>query len=568
VTTYGTLHYHALRNERPIWSIDATPHVKITIKRVLPRVRATAQGKLRITDTLDVARDLAWVHSRYPLDMDDRTACALAERVDRYVERESFVNGILSGHPGTALAVTPARPPRDYQTKFVNLARQMKRLVLGDAWGLGKTCSGLLVLSEPDTLPALMVTLTHLPEQWIDELEMTWPGMLGHILTSTSPYDLRERCGGRIPDVIVTNYHKLAGWSHALAGQIRAVVFDEVQELRTGTGSAKGAAAANLAAEANYAIGLTPGMIYNYGDEAWNIYNILDPGFLGTREEFGREWCSTGNIITDPEAFGTYLRRSGRFLRRTRADVGREIPEPIQVRQEVDTDPQKLHELAGDTLQIAKLILSADSSSTQRWQARGDLDWRLRQATGIAKAPYVAAFVRMLLESEDRVLMFGWHRHCYDIWAELLADFNPVLYTGSESPKQKRASEKAFCGGPARVMMMSLRSGAGLDGLQRYCSVGVFGELDWSPEVHNNCIGRLARDGGKSDSAVVAYFMVSGEGADPVMEDVLGLKRAQSEPIRDPGAPRLKPAPQVGIDHLRLLAQSVVDRSAPAVRGA
>src|SRR5579884_3848269 len=42
---------------------------------------------------------------------------------------------------------------------------------------------------------------------------------------------------------------------------------------------------------------------------------------------------------------------------------------------------------------------------------------------------------------------------------------------------------------------MSLRSGAGLDGLQEDCTVGVFGELDWSPEQHRQCIGRLDRDG-------------------------------------------------------------------------
>lgn len=562
MTTYGTLTYHALRQQRATWSIKAAPHVTIIVKRVLPRVKATAAGTLVITDTLDVARDLEWIHSRYPLDMNDRTATALHDRTARWVERQHAVDNILCGHPGTPLVTEPGRPARDYQLQFVTLTREVRRLVLGDAWGLGKSASGLYVLAEPDALPALVVTLTHLPAQWLDELELAWPGLLGHILTTGTPYDLRERCGGRTPDVLITNYHKLAGWAPALAGQVRTVIFDEVQELRTGTDSLKGTAAANIARDANYAIGLSPGMIYNYGDEAWNIYNIIDPGFLGTREEFGREWCDGGNArgkVKDPAAFGTYLRGSGKFLRRTRADVGREIPDPIQVRQPVDTDPARFAELAGDALQIAQLVLDTTADRQRRWTAGGELDWRLRQATGIAKAPYVAAFVRLLLESEDRVLLFGWHRSCYDIWLDQLAEFNPVLYTGSESPKQKRTSQQAFCGGDARVMMMSLRSGAGLDGLQRHCSVAVFGELDWSPEVHNNCIGRLARD--DALAAVAAYFMVSDEGADPVMEDVLGLKRSQAEPIRDPNRPLLAPASTSGADHVRLLAQSVIDRA-------
>jgi hypothetical protein len=68
----------------------------------------------------------------------------------------------------------------------------------------------------------------------------------------------------------------------------------------------------------------------------------------------------------------------------------------------------------------------------------------MRRATGLAKAPYVADFVRLLLESEPKVVLFGWHRDVYEIWLDRLADLNPSLYTGSESSgsaqKERRAS--------------------------------------------------------------------------------------------------------------------------------
>lgn len=54
----------------------------------------------------------------------------------------------------------------------------------------------------------------------------------------------------------------------------------------------------------------------------------------------------------------------------------------------------------------------------------------MRQATGIAKAPYVLEFVRMLVESGESVMLYGWHRDVYNIWLERLAEFNPVMYTG------------------------------------------------------------------------------------------------------------------------------------------
>jgi hypothetical protein len=108
-------------------------------------------------------------------------------------------------------------------------------------------------------------------------------------------------------------------------------------------------------------------------------------------------------------------------------------------------------------------------------QAAGEFDALMRQATGIAKAPYVAEFVRPLLDSGEPIVLFGWHRAVYNIWMEALAAHNPVLYTGTESATQKAEAIDAFLGGQARVLIMSLRSGAGVDGLQGYCNTVVFG---------------------------------------------------------------------------------------------
>ena len=43
-----------------------------------------------------------------------------------------------------------------------------------------------------------------------------------------------------------------------------------------------------------------------------------------------------------------------------------------------------------------------------------------------------------------------------------LAEFRPVLYTGTESAKQKSDAKRAFIVGETDLFMMSLRSGAGL----------------------------------------------------------------------------------------------------------
>ena len=49
--------------------------------------------------------------------------------------------------------------------------------------------------------------------------------------------------------------------------------------------------------------------------------------------------------------------------------------------------------------------------------------------------------------------------------------------------------------GRSRVLIMSLRSGAGIDGRQDVVSTLVFGELDWSPGPHKQAIRRARRPG-------------------------------------------------------------------------
>ena len=125
----------------------------------------------------------------------------------------------------------------------------------------------------------------------------------------------------------------------------------------------------------------------------------------------------------------------------------------------------------------------------------------------------------------------GWHLDVYEIWKEELAEWNPIKYAGSE--KQKLLAKQEFTTGNSDVLMMSLRAGSsGLDGLQGYAKYIVFGELDWSGVLHEQAIGRLYRKG--QPYQVTAIFLVSDSGSDPVVSDIIGLKRAQQEGISDP----------------------------------
>jgi hypothetical protein len=189
-------------------------------------------------------------------------------------------------------------------------------------------------------------------------------------------------------------------------------------------------------------------------------------------------------------------------------------------------------------------------------QSARDFDFKLRQATGIAKAKPAAEFVKMLLESEEKIVLVGYHHAVYDIWRKEFKDIKIVWYTGDESLKEKDLSVKDFIEGDARLLIISVRSGAGIDGLQRVCNTMVIAELDWTNSVLDQMVGRLARDG--QNKHVQAYFLTVADGSDPFIMARLGEKRSQHDGVidgKDSEAELLKDSGG-GLDRIREMAKA------------
>lgn len=546
--SYGTA---TLRNG--LWIIRCEPHVAVRLKRTFGNLARGKQATIVLSASEENSRDLEWFCARYPLEISDpETLTRLARTYDR---RREVVTQILGG--SAVYADLPmALPPREYQRLAAELVRTTGGLLLADEVGLGKTVVAIATMAHPGLRPALCVVPTHLQRQWKAEIERFLPLSYVHIAKKTTPYNTSHR--GRAPDVLIVNYHKLHGWAEHAAGQVNSVIFDEVHELRRRKDgheiTRRWAAAQTVAMRARVRCGLSATPIYNYGEEFWNVLEILRPGALGTHEEFLTEWCLAGekHPIRDPKAFGSYLRDHALMLRRTRKEVGRELPSLSTIIEPVESGAV---DLASDTTELARLILG-EGRGFDKMQAASQFDMRLRQATGLAKAPYVAAFVRMLLE-QGPVVLFGWHRLVYDAWAKAFEDLKPAWYTGTESPSKKAEELARFKRGDTPLFIMSLRAGAGVDGLQHVASQVVIGELDWSPGALTQCVGRLHRDG--QPNPVMAYYLISDQGADPTMVDVLDLKRQQLEGAIEPDG-ALSQAVSVDPHHVRKLAEAYLGR--------
>lgn len=523
--TFGQVIDGASLSRANYWIIDAMPHVMSRVRKMFSAGQQLGKGKhthatVALPKTQDCAKDIVWLMERYPMLADNAVLLdlkRLANRYDRACE-------IAAQDGATVMALTEgawelSKPPYPEQAQFFNKLRAVRRMMLADAIGEGKTVSAFTMLCEPDARPALISCQAHLCLQWQRKLEEFLPMATSHLIRGTIPYQLPS------VDVLITAHNRLAKWQDVLVPLApKFVALDEGQEFRH-VDTKKRAAARALCESAEYATTLTATPSYNYGAEVWSVIDVIAPGALGDRADFCREWCDGGDRVKDPVALHAYLTSRGLMMRRNPAS-GRTVEREIVT---LEGDLESLKQVQDVARQLAISVLSNRVGESER--AGSELDWKLRQATGVAKARPVAELVKMLAAEGEQVILAGWHRDVYRVWLKELKDLNPAMFTGTESTNQKNQAQQAFIDGRSRVLILSLRSGAGIDGLQHVCSTVVIGELDWSPHVMNQVIGRVDRK--PQAKPVRVYFPVIEDGSDPFIMGVNGEKLLQHEGIMD-----------------------------------
>jgi hypothetical protein len=407
VRTVGTL---SLSNGA--WVLEADPHVLMMAKRIFRKIETTSNRIVTIPETPEVARDLDWFSMRYPLDI--RNQSALQQQASRYVESIRHRDDVLSGKfkPRTFKL---ALPPREYQSAAAEVMLSQKAMILGDQVGLGKTCTSICVIAQKECQPTVIVCLTNLALQWKREVNRFLPKVTVHVVSKQTPYDVTNR-KGEWPAVLIISYSKLRYWKEVISQNCKCVIFDEIQEIRR-EDSLKHKAAVSIAEHMEYRFGLTGSPVYNYGGEFYNVFKAINPGALGSETEFLREWCDGMSMAAKPRlkdsaAFGSWLRENHLMLRRTRADVERELPPLTKVTHFVEPNADEFKKSNDRARELARVLLQGTDRGA-KFMAAAEFDALMRQTTGISKAVAVASFVDMLLRSGEPVVLFGWHRACF-----------------------------------------------------------------------------------------------------------------------------------------------------------
>jgi hypothetical protein len=143
----------------------------------------------------------------------------------------------------------------------------------------------------------------------------------------------------------------------------------------------------------------------------------------------------------------------------------------------------------------------------------------VRYEMGVAMAPQVADYIKMLLEGgETKLVIFTWHQDVTDYLRRELAAWGVAWADGRNTGHKDWMVQQFVCDPGVNVLIGNILTlGTGTDEIQHIATHCLFAESDWVPGNNMQAVSRLARIG--QLSYVRAEFFVV---ADSMAERVLG----------------------------------------------
>lgn len=514
----------------PRWRLAGSP-AAIELAKKLFSGAAEGKGKISFPAAAAHFEDLLMLQHRHPIEIGTSARDAWEEFYNELIDSWLIRNRLVDEHEIIGGTLFKGQL-REYQQEGIRFMLASRQSIVADDTGLGKTIEALGFISHVDQWPVAIICQPHVIPHWrrkipefldVEEAPGTGDKPTWFQLSGTRP-----RSDVPKADIYLLHYLVADAWALWLrARNIKVVQFDEVQELRH-TGTKKHDACKMISRSAAFVHGHSATPFYNRGPEMYNVMNTVNPGSLGTKQGFTDYWCgydvSGKLVVLEPESFGQYLRDRKLMIRRTKDEVGRQLPPKRRVVEPISADNELFANLIKEAQRLAReALFKKDAFDRNRMEAEAINQTRL--ATGVAKLPATIAFLRGLMEAEEPTLCFAHHHAVYDAILDELSGFNPVAITGRETINQKDRSQKAFEAGESNLCLISLRASTGLDGLQKRARVVTFAELDWSPLIHRQAEDRGHRDGLRH--SILCYYLVTDVGSDPHMLATLQVKESQ-----------------------------------------
>ena len=391
--------------------------------------------------------------------------------------------------------------------------------LLADDMGLGKTIQTITyLLFKANEGPALVVAPASVAPNWKTEIEKFAPSLNVSILNFTTN---RSTCisDAKAGDVIICTYGLLLSVKTEITQkEWITVVLDEAHVIKNRGAKTSGVA---MQLKSKYRVMLTGTPVQNHLGELWNLFQFVNPGLLGSYEDFSRRFIAPIEVAKDKDRQQQLDRIVHPFmLRRTKEKVLDELPEKTEIYQTVNLSPEEMavYEIIRERAQ--KMLESEDPDKVSV-NALAEIT-RLRQASCSAqlveknwkgKSSKIEALIEALepiIESGDAALVFSQFTSFLAIVQKALEKANiPYLYIDGSIPvKERQKLVEQFQAGECPVFVISLKAG-GL-GLNLTRANYVF-HLDpwWNPAIEQQATDRAHRIG-QHNAVTVYHFLSSG----------------------------------------------------------
>ena len=495
---------------------------------VAPGRFAEVAGELR--GRLRKAADVVYP-GRAGLEVSPAAASALDDLLDAAGELQLCAGWrALVDRMKSAQAIEPVLPEglkaelRAYQLDgFRWLARMAQWGVgacLADDMGLGKTVQALAVLlGRAEQGPAMVVAPTSVCFNWIREAERFAPELKPILFREGDRAATLAALGPG--DLLVCSYGLLIGHVEELkACRLATLILDEAQAVKNAA-TRRARAARDLNADWRLALTGTP--LENHVGELWSLFRILNPGLLGSWEQFRERFAGPIERLKDPagrEALARVVRPF--ILRRTKGEVARDLPARTEMRRVVTLSAAE-RRLYDEARMIALASLTgapeAEAGGDKRFAVLAALT-RLRQLAchprlhdasskvGSSKLRALLELVDELRENGHRALIFSqFTSHLALVREALDARQATYLYLDGQTPVAERVRRvDSFQRGEAELFLISLKAGG--TGLNLTAADFVL-HLDpwWNPAVEDQATDRAHRIG--QTRPVTVYRLVA-----------------------------------------------------------
>ena len=448
---------------------------------------------------------------------------------------------------------------RDYQQYgyqwIMRLAAWGANGCLADDMGLGKTIQAMtFMLQKAADGPSLVVAPASVVFNWEQELQRFAPALHPVILNDAD--DRTKTINALQPyDILLTTYGLLVREQEMLEKQNWNIIcLDEAHTIKNRQTKMSQAA---MSLQSAHRLMLTGTPIQNNLSELWNLFQFLNPGLLGSYEQFTKRFIQPIEQQKNKQQQQVLHRLVQPFiLRRTKAEVIDELPDKVEITRRITlSDTERVH------YEALRLNAQKEVEKAERVDVKLlTMITRLRQAAcspelvnpewteGSQKIEELMSLLSQIVEGGNTVLVFSQFTSFLKLVEKRLnSQHVSHLYLDGSTPLSKRKQMvEQFQRGEAQVFLISLKAG-GL-GLNLTAANYVI-HLDpwWNPAIEQQATDRAYRIGQHQN--VTVYHLIA---ADTIEEKILRLHKTKRD-LADALLQDQNTAHTLTLDDLRML---------------